>query len=434
MSEPEPTQQPDPPATTERAAPSPLLPVDDALAIVVREAMALRERHPPATRVVGLWDASGYVLAEDVVADRDQPGFPKAMMDGYAVRAADVGADGAALRIVGEVAAGHGPERALEPGEAMAIMTGAPVPDGADAVQMVENTRREPGADEVFVKGPLAAGAHVSPIGEIVREGAVCVERGRVIESLTAGVLGSVGKDRLTVYRRPRVMLMTTGDELVALDAEPGPHQIRDSNRRTMMALLEREWCRVVDGGIVPDDLGAIKRAIRGGLDSEVLVLSGGVSAGVYDLVAEALADEGVDIVFHKVRIKPGKPLLFGRHANGLVFGLPGNPVSAFVTAMVFLAPAVRILGHRPDHRAYYVQLPLDGTLPAPGGRTAFIPGALVREDGDGMRVRALAHRGSADHIGFARANVLIRQEAGSGPVGAGASVRVLLPHSPTTW
>lgn len=410
----------------------PLLAVDAAIDTIADAALALRDAREPSTRPLSLWDASGFVLAEDVVADRDQPPFPRAMMDGFAVRSVDVAGAEARLRVVGEVAAGASADRPVEAGEAVAIMTGAPMPPGADAVQMVERTRRD--GDDVLVEGPVRPAQNVAPQGEDARAGAIVVERGRVIESLTAGVLGAVGAAQVTVFQRPRVTVMTTGDELVGLDAEPGPSQIRDSNRRTLMSLLEREWCRVVDGGIVADSLADTRRAIRSGLDSDVLVLSGGVSAGAYDHVKQALDEEGVEVVFHKVAIRPGKPVLFGRHPGGLVFGLPGNPVSTFVTALVLMTPALRILGRRPEHANWEISVPLDGTLPATGARTTFHPGDLHHGGADGLSVRPRAWNGSADQFSFARANVLIRTESGSPAVGGGELVRVVLPHALTSW
>ncbi len=411
---------------------SDLTPLDEAVATIVSVATELRDARPPATRQVGLWDASGYVLAKDAVADRDQPPFAKAMMDGYAVRAEDVRGPLATLDVVGEVPAGSEATAPLAPGQAMAIMTGAPMPEGADSVQMVEKTRREGG--RVTLEGPITAGLHVAAQGEDVRAGEVVVERGRVIESLTAGVLGSVGASRLEVYQRPRVTVLTTGSELVAIDETPVGGQIRDSNSRTLMALLEREWCRVVDGGIVEDELAATRMAVRSGLESDVLVLSGGVSAGAYDLVSQALAEEGVETVFHKVRVKPGKPVLFGRHAGGLVFGLPGNPVSAFVTGTVLMAPALRVLGRRPEHRSCYLDVPLVNEVPATGGRATFHPADLQLEGQAGLVVRHRRWGGSADQVAYARANALIRREPGAPAAKAGELVRVLLPHSIASW
>ncbi|MCB9733337.1 MAG: molybdopterin molybdotransferase MoeA [Deltaproteobacteria bacterium] len=414
------------------SGPGDLLPVDDAVDIVIRAAQELARNSWP-TRQLSLWDASGFILAEDICADRDQPPFDRAMMDGFALRAADVAAGPTTLRVVGEVAAGSDVDLTVGEGEAVAIMTGAPLPRGADTIVMVERTSR-PDDGHVSVPGPLERGDNVAPRGQEVREGQVVAASGRVVESLTAGVLASVGAHRVTVRVRPRVTVITTGSELVPIEATPGPAQIRDSNRRTMFAFLEREWARVVDGGIVADEMNATRMAIREGLDSDVLVLSGGVSAGSYDIVRAALEEEGVEILFHKVRIKPGKPVLFGRHAGGLVFGLPGNPVSAFVAGLVLLGPALRVLGRRPEPASWYVRLPLVGELPATAGRTTFHAAELVRGDDDQLAVRYRPTLGSADQVAVARGNSFIRTEPGAPAARDGDLVRVLLPHSPVSW
>lgn len=410
----------------------PLLLLDHAVEMVVAAATALRDEKPVESRTVTLWEASGLILADDIVADRDLPSFDKSMMDGFALRTADL-AEHTTLTIVGEIAAGDTAPRGLAPGEAMAIMTGAPVPEGADAVQIVELCERD--GDTLRLRAKVAAGANITRIGSQAKQGDVVVARGRVVEALTAGVLGTVGASSFSVYRRPRVTVIATGDELVNIEEMPGAAQIRDSNRRTLMALLESEWCRVVDGGIVADDRSALRRAIAEGRDSDVLVLSGGVSAGEYDLVHECLEAEGCEIVFHQISIKPGKPVLFGRMGHTLVFGLPGNPVSTFVTAVLLLAPAVRILGHRPEHRTWYLPLPLAGELPPTGKRTTFHPGDLVRDAAsEQLSVRPRAWDGSADHIGYSKSNVLIRRDAGASAAKEGELVRVVLPHALVTW
>jgi len=410
-----------------------LTPLDAAVDQVIATARALRDASPPDIRSISIWEASGFVLAEDIIADRDQPPFDKSMMDGFALRTADLARDGATtLTVVAEIAAGDLAPRALGPGEAMAIMTGAPVPEGADAVQVVELCERD-GARVVVGRAP-ARDEHIQRAGSQAKKDDVVAERGRVVEALTAGVLGTMGAAQFRVYRRPRVTVVATGDELVNIEGTPGPGQIRDSNRRTLMALLDAEWCRVVDGGIIPDERAALRRAIHEGKESDVLVLSGGVSAGAYDLVRECLEAEGCEVVFHQIAIKPGKPVLFGRMGETLVFGLPGNPVSAFVTAVLLLAPAVRVLGRRPEHRTWYLPLPLVGALPATGRRTTFHPGDLVRDGDDRLSVRPRPWDGSADHINYSRSNVLIRRDADTGPASSGDLVRVVLPHAIATW
>ncbi len=409
-----------------------LLPLDVAVDKVIETALALREEKAPETRRVSIWEASGLVLAEDVKADRPQPPFWKSMMDGFAIRHEDL-QDGREFALVGEVAAGDAPSRELGAGEAMAIMTGAELPRGADTVQIVERSERR--GDKVFLAGGLRRGENVTRPGAQAEAGDVVVEAGRVIESLTAGVLASVGAAQVEVFRRPRVTVIATGDELVNIDEMPGQAQIRDSNRRTLMALAEAEWGRVVDGGIARDDRSSLRAAIREGLEGDVLVLSGGVSAGSYDFVRECLEAEGVEIVFHQVAIKPGKPVLFGRSRDALVFGLPGNPVSSFVTAVLLLAPALRVLGRRPEPRTWTLELPVvDGEIGETGKRTTFHPADIVRGAGDSLAVRPRLWDGSADHIAYARASVLIRREAQAQAVRAGDRVRVIFPGSLLQW
>lgn len=415
-----------------------LLPLDEAVAVVVKTALALRSSRPASTRTTTIWEASGYVLAADVAADRPLPPFDKSMMDGFALRAADLGPEPTTLELVGEVAAGD-VGRAIGPCQALAIMTGAPLPEGADAVQVVELCERPPVVDgraTVVVRERVAAGANVAPTGALARQGQVVVEKGRIIESLTAGVLASVGAAQVEVFRRPRVTVVATGDELVNIDEVPAEAQIRDSNRKTLMALAEAEWCRVVDGGIARDDRAHLRSVIRDGLEGDVLVLSGGVSAGSYDHVRECLEAEGVEILFHQIAIKPGKPALFGRTERTLVFGLPGNPVSNFVTAALLLTPAVRILGRRPDHRPWILRLPLvDAGLAATGRRTTFHPANLVRLERDGeLAVRPCRWDGSADHVGYARGNVLIRCEVDDREKVVGDVVSVVMPRSLVDW
>lgn len=408
-----------------------LLPFDDALALVVETALALRDARPPQTRTCSIWEASGLVLAEDARADRPLPPFDKSMMDGYALRAEDVPGDEGALTVVGEIAAGD-EAGAIGPGEAKAIMTGAPIPDGADTVHVVERCTRD-GA-RVVVHGPVARGSHITRAGAHAHTGDVVVERGRIIESLTAGVLATVGRDEVLVYRRARVTVVATGDELVNVEETPGPTQIRDSNRKTLMSLAEAEWGRVVDGGIARDDRAHLKTAIRDGLEGDVLVLSGGVSAGSYDHVRECLEAEGVEILFHQIAIKPGKPVLFGRTARSLVFGLPGNPVSTFVTAMTLMTPALRILGRRPHHEPWYLRVPLvDAGLPATAKRTSFHPADLVRRGRD-LAVRPRPWDGSADHLAYARGNVLIRRDVDAPGCVPGEVVDVMMPRSLVDW
>jgi molybdopterin molybdotransferase len=408
-----------------------LLTLDEALAIVLAEAHDIVANHPAETRRATLWESSGLVLAEDIRADRDEPAFDKAMMDGFAVAAASIPAESATLPVVATLGAGSSlpfsEDFALAPGQAAAIMTGAAMPRGADAVVILE--RCTVAGDRVAIPGPVRVGANVIPRAAHVRAGDVVVESGRVIESLTAGVLGTVGAASFLIHSRPRVTVLATGDELVAVEETPQLGQIRDSSRRTLMALAEGEWARVVDGGIVADDRVALREAVDQGLDSDVLLLSGGVSRGEFDLVHDALVEAGVDVLFHRIAIKPGKPLLFGRRGRTLVFGLPGNPVSTWVTAALCVAPALRVLGRRPAHHNWELDLPLLAPLPATGDRTTFHAGTLSRlPDSGDLAVTPLDWRGSSDHLTYARGHALIRADAGSPALGPGHRVRTILP------
>jgi molybdopterin molybdotransferase len=308
---------------------------------------------------VALGDANGLVLASDVVAPEAVPPFANTAMDGYAVRAADTaGASEAApvrLEVVDELPAGRAPSRTVGPGEAIRIMTGAPVPDGADAIVMVERTRRD--GDAVFVEAEAAVGEHVRAAGGDIAPGHVVFERGTVLTPAHIGVLASLDVGRAHVYRQARVGVLSTGDELVAHGAL-APGQIRDSNRPMLLALLAEAGCEPVNLGIARDDEDVITERIAHAADTcDALLTSGGVSVGDYDYVKavlERLAKEraGSAFVWWQVAIKPAKPFAFGTLGRVPVFGLPGNPVSSHVSFELFARPALRkMMGHTELHR-----------------------------------------------------------------------------------
>lgn len=375
---------------------------------------------------VALLDAMGRVLAAEVVADRDQPPFNRAAMDGYAVRAADCAGESTRLRVVGEVAAGVDREEVLEPGSAVAIMTGAPVPPGADAVQMIERCR-ELSPELVEVAGPVRRGQHIAPRGEDVRAGDVVARVGDTVRGLLAGALASVGAGRVRVVARPTIVIVGTGDELVDVDSAPGPAEIRDSNRYTLEALAREGTAQVILTERVRDDPAALADAISRGLSADMLVLSGGVSAGRYDLVVDALAEAGVTLEFHKVAIKPGKPVVFGTHANGLVFGLPGNPVSAFVVGALLMVPALRALGGVADPWPWTVRARLTTTVEPTTERETFHPGRLRAAPDGSLEVASVPWNGSGDQVGFARGGCFIRRDARSPAAEPGETVDVVL-------
>jgi len=392
---------------------------EDALSIVLSEVTTL-----PAEGVV-LAEALGRVLAEDVASDRDLPPFDRSAMDGYAVRAADVAAAPVALEVVGEVRAGQWPAFVVGPGQAARIMTGAPVPKGADAVQQVERTQP---LDEfrVTVRAAVAAGANVAPRGSEVGAGEAVLAAGRVLDPAAIAVLASVGKDRVRVARRPIVAVLVTGDEIVGVAVRPAPGQIRNSNGPTVAAQARLAGADVRLLGVAGDREEAIADALRLGLDADVLVVSGGVSAGDYDLVEPALTDLGATFLFTKVAIKPGAPLVFGRLGRTLVFGLPGNPVSAQATFDLFVRPALlKMQGARVLSRPR-VPVELLAGIKNRSGRKSHVP-ARVRFESGRLVARPVRSMGSGDLVAHARANALVIVEADREEAAAGETAEALL-------
>ncbi|MFO0945586.1 MAG: gephyrin-like molybdotransferase Glp [Planctomycetota bacterium] len=310
----------------------------------VPEALDLIVQHAGRQPVVesSLEEAAGLVLAQAVVADLDSPPFAKALMDGFAVRNADLRNGQARLRIQGEIPAGARADRPTEPGGTYQIMTGAPLPEGADAVVMVERSRIVDPQWVELVDDQFQPGQNVMPRALEMKKGETVLDPGHLLGAPELGLLATVGCSRPKVYRRPTIAVLSTGDELVPPNVKPGESQIRNSNESTLLALAKRSGANVVSLGIARDNLEEITEKIGQGLAGDILLLSGGVSAGKRDLVPGALARHGVDQVFHKVEFKPGKPVWFGKHERGLVFGLPGNPVSVLVCFELFVRTALR--------------------------------------------------------------------------------------------
>lgn len=392
-----------------------MIEVADARAVVLRACQPLAAAPTP------LADALGRVLAEDVRADLDSPPFTKSLMDGYAVRAAD----GLNLRLTAVVAAGDPPGAAVGPGEAVRIFTGAPLPDGADAVVMVEKTEpAEPKiGEQVRLTEPVKPGQNVLPRGREMRAGDVVVPAGTAITPATVGLLAGVGRAMVSTVRAPRVAVLATGSELVEADATPGPGQIRNSNGPMLVAQAARSGAVPRYLGIGRDDADALAAMVRDGLENaDVLILAGGVSVGAFDLVPGVLRELGVEAHFHKVRMKPGKPLLFGTRGSTLVFGLPGNPVSSFVCFELFVRPALRALaGHR-DPGPATATLPLSEPLAAKNDRPTFHPAKL-----EGTAVRPLPWFGSADLRAILSADALLALPPGELLYEAGQTIDAIL-------
>ncbi|MGD2062181.1 MAG: molybdopterin molybdotransferase MoeA [Nitrospirota bacterium] len=352
----------------------------------------------------------GQVVARPAVSDIDMPPFDKSAMDGYAVRSADlagIGPGGAVpLRLAGEVAAGAVSDHVLETGECLRIFTGAPVPAGADAVVMVEDT--EAAGEEVLFHRPVRSGQHICPRGQDITEGQTVVEAGTVVTPAVIGVLAAVGIAEPWVHPAPRVAILATGNEIVPVDQVPAPGQIRNSNAPTLAAQARLAGCEVELVETAGDDEAALRDALARGLAHDILILSGGVSVGKYDLVKAALRDAGVKLVFEKVRIKPGKPVVFGLHGrNRRIFGLPGNPVSAFVTFELFVRPMILSMQGHPVLDNPVVAARLGHAAANRSGRRSYVPARVRREGNGAAQVTLLEYHGSADLQSLVGANAL---------------------------
>jgi molybdopterin molybdotransferase len=392
--------------------------------LTVAQAIAVIDAVPVTPRTVRLplQECRGLCLAQDVAADRDYPPFDKSLMDGYAVRAADVANAPATLRLVGEIAAGHVSARPLNPGECIAIMTGAPIPDGADGVVPIEETSR---VDQTVTIHKSADPARfIARRGADTRGGDVILRKGLRLESAQLAAAAAVGAHELTVHPRPRVAVLATGDELVPIDAAPMGSQIRNSNSPMLVALLHRLGCDVTDLGVARDDPQTIRAAIDRGLTFDALFVTGGMSMGAYDFVPRILADAGFDPRVTKLRIKPGKPFVFAVRENCVAFGLPGNPVSGFVCTVRLASRLIaRLCGGGVVER--WLPARLATALPPNGPREFYQP-ARIDWTPEGPVATPLKWKGSADLFTLANADALLVRAENEPPLSAGATVRVL--------
>lgn len=303
---------------------------------------------PMETEKVPLAEAHGRIAGTDIESMDDVPGFPNSAMDGFAFRHRDLGRGGGArLRVVGDIPAGSVAERGLAAGEAMRIMTGAPLPDGADTVVQVEHTSED--GDAVTVEQPIAPGANVRAAGEDLRVGTRVVERGRVLRAADLGLLAAAGVADVPVARRPRVAILATGSELVDPGEPVGPGLIRNSNGFTALGQVLEAGAVPVPLGVARDDRDVTRKLLEKALQYDVVITSGGVSVGDYDFVKAVQEELGVDRKFWGVRVKPGKPMTFGTCGGSLVFGVPGNPVAAMTSFEVFVRPSLLAMTGRPD-------------------------------------------------------------------------------------
>jgi molybdopterin molybdotransferase len=368
--------------------------------------------------------ALGLVLAEDIQSDLDMPPWDKSMMDGYAVRTADVAEGRAVLAITEEIMAGQVPHKSIGLGQAARIMTGAPIPDGADAVVMVERTRNlEDG--RVQMEDRPKPGQNILTRGREMRKGETVLRAGARLRPQEFGVLAAVGRARVKIHPKPHVAILPTGDEIVEVDVTPGPGQIRNSNGNMLLAQVCRAGAVPRALGIARDQVEHLRALVSEGLKADVLILSGGVSAGERDLVPGVLGDLGVEAVFHKVAMKPGKPVFFGVRGITLVFGLPGNPVSSLVCFELFVRPALRRLQGQGDAGPFFVQARLAGDFNQRSDRPTYHPGQLLQRD-DGWEVKPVPWFGSPDLRGLLEADAFVLFPAGEHKFKAGQSFPVL--------
>ncbi|HEY7649895.1 MAG TPA: gephyrin-like molybdotransferase Glp [Methylomirabilota bacterium] len=364
-----------------------MLTVEEALAQMLARVRALD------TERVDVRAALGRVLAEPVLSRREIPPWPNSSMDGYAVRAADTTRTPVTLKVIERIPAGAMPSRTLGPGEAARIFTGAPLPAGADAVIPQEDVE----ADEtrVTIARTVETGAYIRPRGEDVRVGDRVLEPGRPIGAAEIGLLATLGHSPVLVHRRPRVAVLSTGNELADLGTEPGPGQIPNTNTYSLTAQIAELGAEPINLGLAPDRLEAIEERIRWGLAADVFVSSAGVSVGELDLVREAFTRAGAELHLWRVSMRPGKPITFGTLGPRLVFGLPGNPVSAMVTFELFVRPTILALaGRRQVMRPRLRARALD-PISNPGHRRGYLRVTLVR-DGDEYGARLTGDQGSA--------------------------------------
>jgi molybdopterin molybdotransferase len=406
-----------------------MIPVPEAIRIVNQQTSAL------ATESVSLEQARDRYLAEDIIADSDLPPFDRSQMDGYAIRSSDVEMTPARLKIVGESAAGRGWHCEMKSGEAVRIMTGAPVPDGADSVQQVELTREVGGPDgssAVEILQGVSPGRSIVRRGSEIGEGETVLRAGELIGAAAMAVLASFGYAQVRVGARPRITVMATGTELVAVEEKPGRDQIRDSNNYSIGAYAELSGAVVERLPLAGDDMSRLKRQIvEAGTRSDIMITSGGVSVGAYDFTKPALKELGAEIFFERVALRPGKPTVFARLPNGtLFFGLPGNPVSVSVTFNLFVRAAILAMQGAKETALLEDWAVLGGKVKGAAERESYLPAWLGTNEQGVLIAEPLKWDGSSDFIGFVKATALIIVPAGEGMIDAGARIRVV--HLPS--
>ena len=431
-----------PPDSTILSMGSELLNYEQAAAKVSAYARKLRHQVEPASEIVELSRAQGRVLSSPLVADQDQPSFSRSTRDGYACRAAEI-SQHKPLPLVGSTHAGQSPSRPLPQAAVWEIMTGAPVPAGADAVVMLEHVEKSGKTVRLLPPRTMDVGDNIVAQGAQARRGEELLPSGTTLGFAQVALAASCGSASLSVYARPRVTILTTGDELVPIEAAPGPGQIRNSNASMLAELVANAGGEPTVLPAAADTNQALDKALAKALKADMLLISGGVSAGKFDLVEPALARLRARFLFTGVRIQPGKPLVFGdlpwstgaESDDGVkrlpFFGLPGNPISSAVTFLLFGAPVMTALAgsHEPRPRFMLAQLARDTDRRGKPGLTRFLP-ALCDFNASGGRVplvETVQWHGSGDLSAFARSNCFLVVPEDAGFLAAGSTVRVLL-------
>ena len=398
--------------------------------ITVAEAIQIikEQTRPLSPERVEIEDALGRFLAEDIIADCDLPPFDRSQMDGYAVRAADIQEPPVRLRIVGESAAGAGWHNEMLAGQAVRIMTGAPVPKGADTVQQVEFTRELDEGASVEIQRTADTGRSIVRRASEIRAGETVLRAGERISAAMISVLASFGYAKVSVGREPRVAVLATGSELVAVNKKPGQDQIRDSNNYSIGAYAALAGASVELMPVAGDNPGWLKPQITSAAErSEVVVTSGGVSMGVYDFTKTALNDLGAELFFERVSLRPGKPIVFARLPNGvLVFGLPGNPVSVSVTFNLFARTSLLAMQGALEPALEEEWAILERSVKGSVDRESYLPGQIRTGEAGHLLAQPLKWGGSSDFVAFARANGLIKVPAGVAMLEIGSTVRVV--------
>jgi molybdopterin molybdotransferase len=396
-----------------------------SLVLSFEDARAAVEHHaslapPIRSETVDLLQAAGRVLAESIAADRDIPPFSRSTRDGYAVRATDLVILPSRLRVLGEIKAGPAANQlqaVVNPGEAFSIMTGAPVPRGADAVAMVEYTSSD--GNYVEIKKSVSSGENIVAQGAEARQASLLLDRGIKLNETSIALVASVGKSQVEVFARPRVAVLTTGDEIVEIDAEPGPAQIRNSNSYSLAAQIQEAGGEPILLPIAPDEPRRLRELIEEGLQADLLLMTGGVSMGRYDLVEQVLTEIHAEFFFTGAKIQPGRPVVFGRAANDAktlareepvkkyFFGLPGNPISTMVTFELFARPMLESLAGMAPRPLNFLYSRLKSEIHVKAGLRRFLPGILSGQYED-SQVELVPWHGSGDIAARSRSNCLI--------------------------